>query len=183
MNDELIDFPNREEKDNLMVATAVELAYRAHSGQKRKYTGEDYFIHPCRVAKRVAELTGAQILIAAAYLHDVLEDTSIIWKEICDLVDVEVADLVLELTNPSKNMKLPRQERKMIDRQHLATASLSAKLIKTIDRIDNLKDMKNAPDDFKKLYADESRLLMTALGLEKDTPLHKEFLEAIENLG
>jgi hypothetical protein len=71
---------------------------------------------------------------------------------------------VCELTNPSKLHKhLRRAERKAMDREHIANASRWAKVLKLLDRIDNIRDMRGCDDDFWKVYAAETRLLVDAI--------------------
>lgn len=173
-------------EDLILITKAAALAAKVHSGQKRKYNGADYFTHPCRVAATVALYTSDPAIIAAAYLHDVLEDTETPEKEILKLDSLSgkyILFLVKSLTNPSKEMKgLPRAERKALDRKHLSEVDDdNVKLIKLIDRIDNLKEMVGAETDFKSLYASESFLLVKVLkGTHKI--LEKELTEAASKL-
>lgn len=75
-----------------------------------------------------------------------------------------VVTLVEYLTNPSKqHPNLSRAERKQMDREHLARASFGAQCIKLADRADNLREMTGASIAFKRLYCEESRLLLGAL--------------------
>lgn len=152
-----------------MILKAAALAVRAHEGQKRKYTGQPYVTHPARVAGRVALIPGVtEEMVAAAYLHDVLEDTTTTRDEIEGVTNPQVGFYVDLLTNKSKGSALPREERKALDRKHLAEAPIQVRQIKALDRIDNLLEMVDAPKDFRKLYAAESILLADALG---DDPL------------
>jgi len=148
-----------------VIIRAAQFACAAHAGQKRKYNGRLYITHPSRIAGRAATLEDAtEKLVVAAYLHDVLEDTNRTAAEIGDRFGSEVVRLVLELTNPSKGLDTPRAERKRIDREHLAKASHEAKLLKLLDRIDNLCELEGAPRGFQRLYANESALLLDAIG-------------------
>lgn len=148
-----------------LILRAAELAYRAHEGQTRKYDGMPYIHHPARVAGRTAVLPGAtEDMVAAAYLHDVLEDTTVPYDEIARVTNPQVANYVRWMTNPSKGSKLSREERKAMDREHLRKAPKEVKRIKMLDRIDNLRDMAGAESDFKKLYAKESILLYDVIG-------------------
>lgn len=148
-----------------IIMEAARLAREAHEGQLRKYNGRPYVEHPARVAARTALLPEAtEVMVAAAFLHDVLEDTTVTSGKIVEATNIWVAGLVEWLTNPSKGMKLPREARKAMDRQHLSRAPREAKLIKLLDRIDNLREMGGASADFKRLYAKESRLLLEAIG-------------------
>jgi len=161
-----------------VVDSAIELACESHKGQRRKYTGKPYIEHPQRVAARVAAYPGTTlIMVAAAWLHDVWEDTPTTLEDIEAACGSEVATLVKELTNPSKGSSLPRTERKRMDREHLAGVSREAKIIKMFDRMDNLGDLASAPRVFRAVYAMESRMLMEAIG-DADTALREEVLAA-----
>lgn len=153
-------------KANKIVDAAM-LADYAHKGQFRKWDKSDcpYIVHPMRVASMVClrEEIDAD-MICAAFLHDVLEDTSITYEDLIVRFGTEIAGLVNGLTNPSKGLDAPRAKRKEIDRFHLAAQSKKVKILKLCDRIDNLKDMGGAPEDFKKMYSEESFLLLDAIG-------------------
>lgn len=114
-------------------------------------------------------------MVAASYVHDVEEDTD--YK--VDELGPEVKALVVELTNPSKNSKEPRDYRKWLDRKHLAEVSQEAKIIKLIDRIDNLREVPEC--EFRKKYAGESRLLAEVIG-DADPDLKEELLELCTRL-
>jgi len=168
------------------VKNAIAIAFSAHEGQYRKYGDKvPYIQHPLRVAFKVSRaMNGLIIPVAAAVLHDVLEDTDTPPHVISNACGDDVLWLVQELTNPSKlpeHRKKPRAERKRIDREHLKQVSHSAQIIKLCDRIDNLHDVSEGPADFRKLYAQESRLLLEVLsGANKE--LEDELLAAIEEV-
>lgn len=157
------------------------MARDAHEGQTRKYTGRPYIEHPARVAARVAIVQGASPeMVAAAFLHDVLEDTDVSLEEI-ELFSPEAAELVVWLTNPSKGSHLPRAERKRMDREHIVSAPWEARVIKLLDRIDNLREMEGAPTGFARLYGQESLLLAEALE-GTDPILEAELIEISRRL-
>lgn len=136
-----------------IILRAADLARTAHEGQLRKYTGRPYIEHPARVAGLVAILPGTtEAMVAAAFLHDVLEDTAIPEMRILDVTGPETLGLVRWLTNQSKGMTAPRHERKNIDRNHLMKAPPEAQVIKLIDRIDNLLEMGEAPEEFGRAH-------------------------------
>jgi (p)ppGpp synthase/HD superfamily hydrolase len=96
-------------------------------------------------------------MVAAAFLHDTLEDTSYTEAEMREEFGDEVTDLVVGMTNISKKFPcLSRKERKEMDRNRLALSPIEVKIIKSCDRADNLDDMRGAPFDFQKLYLGES---------------------------
>lgn len=171
------------------VYKAKTLAYEAHDGQKRKYSGEDYINHPHQVASYVEVVamrlgwdTEKTIRVScAAWLHDVLEDCPQVTEEkMASVVGWDVVNLVKELTNPSKGVKAPRAVRKQMDRDHLAVISQEAKTIKLIDRICNLQDIEQGDKDFIPLYVAESRALLEVLK-GTDEPLENQLLYIIES--
>lgn len=166
-----------------LILNAAILARTAHRGQKRKYTGRDYIEHPARVAGKVAILMAAdEELIAAAFLHDVLEDTQATAEDILSRTNGTVLGYVQWLTNPSKGRTdLKREDRKAMDREHLAKAPQAVKIIKMVDRIDNLLDIVNAPWDFQALYAHESILLANAIG-DANPEMAKDLVDVSEKM-
>ncbi len=165
------------------ILRAAQFAHQAHKGQRRKYNGRPYIEHPARVAARVTILPGAtEAMVVAAWLHDVVEDTTVELDEIADLFGVDVAGLAGELTNPSKGSSVSRAERKAQDRKHLACVSREAQLIKLLDRIDNLSEMDGGPREFVSIYLDEFRLLVEAIG-DADQGLKLELLDTIAAAG
>ena len=161
------------------ILKAAQFAREAHKNQRRKYSGRPYIEHPGRVAARVAiHPCATETMVIAAWLHDVVEDTGVELTEISDLFGAEVAALVGELTNPSKGSSAPRRERKAQDRDQLAQASREAKIIKLLDRIDNLNELAGAPSEFASTYSEESRLLAEAIG-DADYNLKQELLAMI----
>lgn len=149
-----------------LILKAAAFATKAHEGQKRKYSGLPYITHPARVAGRVGILPGVtEELVAAAYLHDVLEDVPWATREMIEAAtNAQVGFYVDCMTNRSKDSGLPRAARKAMDREHLAKVPDEVKLIKALDRIDNLIDCAPAPADFKRTYSQESLLLADVLG-------------------
>ncbi len=171
------EYASWQTSDQYKIFRAIVIAYAAHRGQFRKFSEGDptpYITHPEKVANSVEAwlYKGAKNnydhtkMVMAAWLHDVVEDCAVKFtKEINDL-SPDVYKLVMELTNPSKSHpKLRRAERKKMDREHLATVSPEAKVIKLIDRLSNLMEIYDQPaePDFKLLYANESELLLPYL--------------------
>jgi (p)ppGpp synthase/HD superfamily hydrolase len=144
-----------------LVRKAAHLAAKAHAGQLRKYGDVPYIIHPMRVAGRLTLLDDAtDEMIAAGWLHDVIEDTTFSADDILQACGLEVLRLVLELTN-AKTTGLNRAERKLVQRQKLVQVSREAKIIKCVDRLDNLNELPE--NDFRKLYVSESVDLFQAM--------------------
>lgn len=160
-----------------LVETAKEIAYEAHKGQQRKYTGMPYITHPHRVANAIQSAC-PDYMTAAAFLHDVFEDCHAKWRsEVANECGSKVFNLVHELTNPSKGLGCNRAIRKEIDRTHIAHISHEACVIKLVDRIDNLGDMLGGDDDFKRLYWEESGALISVIQLR--TPSRCVFMSKL----
>ena len=144
---------------------AYTFALAAHTavGQKRKYTGEDYIHHPTDVADIVWLRGHCEEMIAAAYLHDCVEDTQIPLS----LIEAEfgkcVATLVEGLTDVSKPEDGNRAVRKEIDRQHTARQSPACKTIKLADLISNSESIFQHDKEFAKVYLKEKQLLLEVL--------------------
>jgi (p)ppGpp synthase/HD superfamily hydrolase len=124
-----------------------------------------------------------EVMVAAAWLHDVLEDCLYYAKRLPHEFGAPVVHLVKQLTNPSKGSDLPRAMRKDMDRAHLRAACREVRIIKFLDRIDNVRDMSGAKSDFKRLYHTESIVLGNALiGAGDDELLNALHLELCREL-
>jgi (p)ppGpp synthase/HD superfamily hydrolase len=128
--------------DNL-VKRAQKFAIHAHRriDQRRKYSGQPYDAHLKAVAEIVRTVSDDDQAIAAAWLHDTMEDTTATYEELESEFGEEVAHLVSELTDASRPSDGNRAVRKAIDRQHLSRASTRAKTVKLADLIDNCRDI------------------------------------------
>ena len=150
---------------NNLTNKAMTFAKAAHDSinHKRKYTNEPYWIHPERVAKIVASVCTDQAVIAAAWLHDVLEDVAPKNRDydeaaIKETFGEKVLTLVLEVTDVSTLSDGNRATRKAIEREHLAAASANGKLIKLADLIDNVEDLSKNDPNFANVFKKEVRL-------------------------
>ena len=166
-----------------MILKAAKFAKKAHSGQFRKWTDEPFIFHCSRVAGRTALLPfSSEELVAAAYLHDVLEDTEITYDELKSSFGKNVADIVKDLTNPSLSTNLRRAERKAMDFKHLSICLTEVKAIKLLDRIDNIRDIEYAPLKFRKIYLSETKDLADFLDELPLAPLIGELRNSVDAL-
>ena len=122
---------------DLRLIDVFHFAKEAHNGQKRKYTGEDYIVHPMAVSKMVKRHGGSKVQQAAALLHDVVEDTQYTLADINANFGHEVTTLVQWLTDTSRPEDGNRAVRKSIDRKRLGNAPAEAQFIKLADMLDN----------------------------------------------
>ena len=148
-----------------IVERARVFATAAHAavGQTRKYTGEPYVVHPIEVSELVASVNGTEAMVAAALLHDVLEDTEVTVDLLEEQFGSKVADLVLWLTDISRPEDGNRSARKALDRQHSAVAPAAAQTIKVADLISNTRSIVAHDPGFAKVYLEEKRLLLDVL--------------------
>jgi len=161
-----------------MIIKAAQFAHFYHNGQTRTYTNKPYITHPIRVAGRVATHQNAtEVMVAAAFLHDVIEDCDASYNDILSSFGAEVADLILELTN-DKNAVGNRAKRKADQRTKIKASSYEAKIIKLIDRIDNLGEIPPS-GDFGVVYAKESLLLLNEALVNTDEELENELRDII----
>lgn len=145
---------------------ALAFAKAAHESidQRRKYTNEPYIVHPIAVAEIARSVPHTSDMIAAAYLHDVLEDVSHIqFGDLYYEFGGEVANLVYWLTDVSKPEDGNRKARKQKDLEHIAKAPAAAKLIKICDLIDNTRSIKEHDPDFWRVYRHEKLRLLEVL--------------------
>lgn len=147
-----------------IVDQARKFAERAHRDQVRKYTGEKYFVHLDEVAKLCARFGLSKRAIAAAYLHDAIEDQPVTYEEICGLFGREIADIVRDLTDePAVPGGPTRKQRKAIDLDRLALASAEAQSIKCADMISNTSSIVRHDKNFARTYLPEKRAALTVL--------------------
>jgi len=144
-------------------ARAQAFSEQAHAGQRRKYTDEPYIVHPSAVAELVRSIPHSEEMPAAAWLHDVVEDTETSLDTIAREFGDRVAGLVFQLTDVSRPGDGNRRIRKALDRAHLAMASTEAKTIKLADLIDNSKSIVERDPEFAKVYIREKAELLGVL--------------------
>jgi (p)ppGpp synthase/HD superfamily hydrolase len=164
-----------------LIFQAAQYAARAHNGQRRKYTGYPYILHPMRVAGMASLIYDVtEPVVAAAWLHDVIEDCDISFEQLDQAFGAHIANLVDALTNPSKlRPDLPRAERKRIDRDFIASGSYWARVLKCLDRLDNLREISPC-DGFTRLYCEETHLLLNALADASPEPIFGGLFEELD---
>lgn len=152
-------------KHTPLTAAAAAFAAEAHAAvdQVRKYTKDPYIIHPRAVAELVADAGGDEAMIAAAFLHDTVEDTHVTQEHIDALFGPDVGHLVDWLSDKSRPEDGNRETRKAMDRARLALAPIRAKVIKMADLIDNCRSITVHDPDFAVVYMREKERLLDVL--------------------
>lgn len=160
---------------------AASFAARAHRHQIRKDERTPYLAHPVRVALTVALVFGCtdETVMAAALLHDVIEDTTVDYDDVLAHFGPEVAGLVAAL---SKDPRLVESEREPRYDKRLDKADWRARLIKLADVYDNFSDA--AGEAAKLKLAEKAR---RAIRLAEDDPELSEprrlLIELVESAG
>lgn len=164
---------------------AAAYAARAHLHQYRKDRETPYVSHPYRVALTVRDVFDCadEVALAAALLHDVIEDTPSDYDEVAEQFGDEVAACVAAL---SKNMLLPEAEREAAYDAGLERADWRAKLIKLADTYDNLCDAialveHDAGRSLERSLERSERALAIARGEGPSEPLERA-IAAVERL-
>ncbi|MBF2079269.1 MAG: bifunctional (p)ppGpp synthetase/guanosine-3',5'-bis(diphosphate) 3'-pyrophosphohydrolase [Synechococcales cyanobacterium T60_A2020_003] len=151
--------------DNSLVCRAFEFAYCLHQGQRRA-SGEPYICHPVAVAGLLRELGGGPVMIAAGFLHDVVEDTDVTPEEIEERFGVEVRQLVEGVTKLSKFNFSSKTERQAENfrRMFLAMAQdIRVIVVKLADRLHNMRTLEHLPDEKRRRIAQETREIFAPL--------------------
>ncbi|MEL4015337.1 HD domain-containing protein [Dryocola clanedunensis] len=144
---------------------ARRFASKAHaaSEQRRKYTFEPYIVHPAAVVELVRSVTSDEEVLAAAWLHDTVEDTDTTLIDIEERFGPQVAALVAMLTNPEQLPGTNRASRKRAHFLHTAQASPDAQTIKLADIIDNTREILKYDPHFARVYLIEKRLQLAGM--------------------
>lgn len=129
-----------------LIIQAADLAASLHDGQTRKASlvpNVPYLSHVMEVAGMVQSAGGSDEAVAAAWLHDVLEDTDFTEQHLRQVMPPAVVDLVLECTEIGTDgpVKAPWQERKDAYITHLAGVSAPALLISVADKLQSLRGL------------------------------------------
>lgn len=140
-------------------------ATKAHAGagQRRKYTDEPYIVHPAAVVELVRSVTDNEAMLAAAWLHDTVEDTPSTLNDIISHFGEEVAQLVEMLTDSHPPDAKNRAARKLAHFRHTARASAEAQTIKLADIIDNTRSIIHFDAHFARVYLVEKRVQISLL--------------------
>ena len=127
--------------DEDLLNRAYVYAMKAHGAQKRA-SGDPFFSHPLEVAAILTDLKLDDATIAAALLHDTIEDTDTTDEELRREFGGRIAAIVAEVTDDTA---LPKADRKRLQIEHAPHLSREAKLVKLADKICNLRDVAVRP--------------------------------------
>ena len=183
--------------DTTLLDRAILFAVKAHAGTERRGKGFPYIVHPMEAMEIVATITPDQELLAAAALHDVVEDTEISADEIRREFGDRIADLVVAesdvfVEGVSEEDSWHARKKAAIDR--LAKAPHDAKIVAMGDKLSNMRaiarDYAVKGDDLWKIFHAKDpkdhewhyRGLAASLSELKDTFAYKEFVSLINQV-
>jgi guanosine-3',5'-bis(diphosphate) 3'-pyrophosphohydrolase len=156
---------NQYPDDIKLICRAFEFAYQLHEGQYRA-SGEPYIAHPVAVAGLLRDLGGSSVMIAAGFLHDVVEDTDVTPEEIESRFGVEVRRLVEGVTKLSKFNFSSKTERQAENfrRMFLAMAAdIRVIVVKLADRLHNMRTLEHLNPEKQRRIALETREIFAPL--------------------
>ena len=183
--------------DTSILDKAIIFAVKAHEGAERKGKGYPYIVHPMEAVSIAATMTSDQELLAAAALHDTVEDTVVTLKDIerefgkrvADLVEAE-SDIEFEGKTREQSWRLRKEE--AIER--LSAAGNDVKIVALADKLSNIRaiyrDYQAIGDNVWDLFCVKDKAshewhfrgLARALASLKGTFAYDEFSEAIDKI-
>jgi len=151
--------------DPTLICRAFEFAYQLHKDQSRA-SGEPYICHPVAVAGLLLDLGGSNEMVAAGFLHDIVEDTEVTPEELEQQFGSEVRQLVEGVTKLSKFSFSSKTERQAENfrRMFLAMAQdIRVIVVKLADRLHNMRTLEHLPSEKQRRIARETREIFAPL--------------------
>ena len=180
-----------------LVDKAIVFATRAHQGTERRGKGFPYIVHPLEAMAIVATITNAPDLLAAAVLHDTVEDTDVTLDDLKQEFGEHIANLVADETDVKHTpdgKKLTWKERKQRDMDNLKAASREVKIVAIGDKLSNMRaiarDYRQKGDALWQIFRVKDKAthawrykgLRDALQELKDTFAFQEFDQLVEEI-
>ena len=183
--------------DTLLLDRAIVFAVRAHAGTERRGKGFPYIVHPMEAVEIVSTMTPDQELLAAAALHDTVEDTDVTVEEIRREFGDRIASIVASESDTfeegvSEEESWHSRKRAAIER--LSKASRDSKIVALGDKLSNMRaiarDYAVQGDAFWNIFHAKDpkdhewhyRGLASALSELSDTFAYKEFVQLIDKV-
>ncbi|HEV7329792.1 MAG TPA: HD domain-containing protein [Flavisolibacter sp.] len=168
-----------------------DFADRAHGTQLRKYSPDRYIVHPVRVMEICRRHTDDLPVLAAALLHDVLEDTPVTKNELHGFLatlmkeedTVKTMQLVVELTDVYTKVVYPRwnrRKRKTKEAERIRKTSGESQTVKYADIIDNCREIVQHDPDFAQVFLRECRGLLRVMPKGNEV-LYREAVDTVDN--
>lgn len=160
-----IDATYENEKDKKLVTEAYDYAKKMHEGQKRA-SGEPYFVHPCSVANILMDMGLDAPTVAAAFLHDVVEDTAATEEDIREKFGEEVEELVAGVTKLNKIVFESKEQEEAENFRKIVVAmakDIRVIIIKLADRLHNMRSLAYLSPERQQAMAHETLEIYTPL--------------------
>lgn len=178
--------------DTELFDRATKFAVNAHHGVERRGKNFPYILHPMEAANIVSTITTDPEMLAAAILHDTVEDTDVTFEQIRDEFGERVAHLVQHETCPLPKNE-PWRDRKQAQLDTLVASPYDSKVVAIGDKLSNLRAIAldhtqigdklwqrfkapNGKEDVEWYY----RALADSLSELAGTPPYEEFLELLD---
>ena len=145
-----------------LVRDAYELLASKHDGQRQKVNGHPYVEHPIAVATDVSEAGFEPEMVAAALLHDIVEDSDVTVEDVRERFGDRVATLVDAMTDTSEVK--PYERRKALHRERVVAAGPEAAAIFAADKLNNVRALRSA-------YAEDGEAVASRFVQPLDTKL------------
>lgn len=183
--------------DTDLLDRAIVFAVRAHHNSERRGKGFPYIVHPMEAVEIVATITSDQELLAAAALHDTIEDTDVTMEQICAEFGDRIANLVQTESDPVVEGVGEAEswcDRKQAAIDRLAAASHDAKIVAMGDKLSNMRaiwrDYQIKGDELWKIFHVTDKTLhewhycglAASLSELNDTFAYKEFVRLIDEV-
>lgn len=183
--------------DTDLLDRAIVFAVEAHHNTERRGKGFPYIVHPMEAVEIVATITSDQELLAAAVLHDTIEDTDVTYEQLLALFGERIANLVYAETDrfaEGVSEADSWHDRKQAAIERLAAAPYEAKIVALGDKLSNMRaiarDYALKGDELwnifhvtdKKAHEWHYRGLAASLGELSDTFAYKEFISLINQV-
>ena len=172
---------------------AVDFAQKAHSGQYRKARKVPYIVHPLGVMEILSRYTDDEKLLAAAVLHDVIEDTPVTFSDIYENFGSRVAFLVNAVSEQDKKDSWENRKRETL--RYLSNVKDEEVLmLSCADKLHNLRSLEEDRnilgekiwDRFKRGKEQQAWFFSSCARIythfNSDNPLFKEYEEVVNNL-
>ncbi len=176
--------------DTTLFDRAATFAIEAHRSTERRGKGFPYIIHPMEAATIVATITSDPEVLAAAILHDTVEDTNVTVEQIESLFGPRVARMV---NTETADKSLSWRERRQLQMERFAAADRDSQIVAIGDKLSNLRaiaiDYRSMGDAlWSRFHAPDGKAdiewyyrgLCAALSALADTPPYREFVSLLE---
>ncbi len=154
---------NKNSENKIIIENALKYATKKHEGQYRKSKEQKpYIIHPINVAnllRKYKQSHKIETLVAAAYLHDTIEDTDTTFYELVDKFGIEIAALVREVsTDKDLKNEIGKAKYLAIKMKNMSNWALDIKLC---DRLDNISSLVDVDKEFRNRYIKETLYIVS----------------------